>query len=128
MTYDAAVRLTSAAAPPLDRPMSYGEFWSHYLRAHRDPRTRGLHYMGTLAALVALAWGLGHDWRFIILSPILGYAFAWVGHFGFEGNRPATFGHPFWSLFSDFRMLGLFLSGQLGGELRRQGIAQEKEG
>ncbi|HEV2300285.1 MAG TPA: DUF962 domain-containing protein [Stellaceae bacterium] len=106
--------------------MSYDEFWSHYLQAHRDPRTRGMHYVGTLAALLALALGLGRDWRYVIAAPIAGYAFAWIGHFGFERNKPATFGHPIWSLWSDFRMLGLFLSGQLGGELRRQGITGEK--
>lgn len=106
--------------------MRYAEFWTYYLRAHRDPRTRAMHYAGSLIGLVVLGWGLGRDWRLIIAAPILGYAFAWLGHFGFEGNRPATFGHPLWSFFSDFRMLGLFLSGRLGVELRRAGVIEEK--
>ncbi len=32
-------------APP---PMTYPEFWRVYLAAHADPRTRVLHYLGTL--------------------------------------------------------------------------------
>jgi hypothetical protein len=104
--------------------MTYPEFWRVYLAAHTDPRTRGLHYLGTGFGLAALAVaGLAGDWRWVLAAPIIGYAFAWLGHCVFERNRPATFGHPTWSLFSDFRMLGLFVTGRLGEELRRAGIA-----
>ena len=61
----------------------------------------------------------GQDWRWLVAAPVVGYACAWFGHVVFEHNRPQTFGHPVWSLFSDFRMLFLFCSGRLGGELRR---------
>ena len=107
--------------------MTYPEFWRVYLAAHTDSRTRGLHYLGTgfgLAALVVA--GLAGDWRWVLAAPIIGYAFAWLGHCVFERNRPATFGHPTWSLFSDFRMLGLFVTGRLGDELRRAGIAPRR--
>ena len=104
-------------APP---PMTYPEFWRVYLAAHADPRTRMLHYLGTSFGVAALAAaGATEDWRWIPAAPIAGYALAWIGHLVFEHNRPATFGHPGWSFLSDFRMLGLFLSGRLDRELRR---------
>jgi hypothetical protein len=101
--------------------MTYPEFWRVYLAAHADPRTRLLHYLGTLFGVAALvAAGATQDWRWLLAAPVLGYAFAWVGHLVFEQNRPATFGHPGWSLISDFRMLYLFVSRRLGRELRRE--------
>ena len=100
--------------------MTYPEFWRRYLAAHRDPRTRTLHYLGTTLAVVALLTAAAtRDWRWLVAAPLAGYAFAWTGHLVFEKNRPETFGHPAWSLVSDFRMLGLFLRGRLGNELRR---------
>jgi hypothetical protein len=106
--------------------MSYGEFWSRYLTAHADPRTRALHYLGTLvaAAFLVLAASSG-DWRWLAAAPLVGYGPAWLGHAVFEHNRPETFSHPAWSLLSDFRMLGLFLTGRLAGELRRRGIERQ---
>lgn len=95
--------------------MTYPEFWRRYLSAHRDPRTRALHYVGTSGAVAALiAAATSRNWRWLPAAPIVGYGCAWLGHLVFEHNRPETFGHPFWSLASDFRMLALFLSGRLG--------------
>ena len=106
--------------------MTYPEFWRRYLAAHADPRTRGLHYIGTSLALAALAAAaVERDWRWLAAAPVAGYALAWLGHLKFEHNRPETFGHPVWSLVSDFRMLGMFLSGRLGGELRGAGAVEE---
>jgi hypothetical protein len=94
--------------------MSYAEFWPRYLRAHADPRTRALHYLGTGAGVLLLGlFVLTVDWRWLIAAPIVAYACAWTGHFVFEHNKPETFGHPLWSLYSDFRMLALFLAGRL---------------
>ena len=47
------------------------------------------------------------------LLPILGYGFAWAGHFFFEHNKPATFQYPFYSLIGDFRMFGEMLTGRI---------------
>lgn len=98
--------------------MTYGEFWLRYLRAHARPVTRLVHYLGSLSALALLAAGIvTADWRWIVAAPLVGYGAAWGAHLFLEGNRPETFGHPLWSLLSDYRMLALALSGQLGPHL-----------
>jgi hypothetical protein len=106
--------------------MTYTEFWRRYLAAHADPRTRLLHYLGTAFGAAALFLGAAErDWRWLVAAALAGYALAWLGHLVFEHNRPETFGHPAWSLASDFRMLALFVSGRLGAELRRAGLGGE---
>lgn len=103
--------------------MTYADFWLRYLRAHANRRTRALHYLGTSLALVCLVCAATfRDWRFLPAAPVIGYTFAWGAHFGIERNRPETFGHPFWSLFCDVRMLVLFLSGRLAPHLARAGL------
>ena len=52
-------------------------------------------------------------------KPVVGYAFAWYAHFFVEHNKPATFGHPFYSLAADYRMLFLMLAGRMDGEVKR---------
>jgi len=92
-----------------------------YHAAHANPRTRALHYLGAFLGVASLGVvGTTGDWCWLPAAPVAGYALAWLGQLVFEHNRPATFGHPGWSLVSDFRMLGLFLSGRLDRELRRE--------
>ena len=104
---------------------SFQEFFLFYLRQHSDPRNRALHAAGTglgLAVAVAAAV-LRHPWFALLWIPV-GYGFAWIGHFLVEGNRPATFGHPWWSFVSDFKMMGLMLSGRLEPWLQRAAEAE----
>ena len=102
---------------------SYREFWPFYLREHAKRSTRAVHYVGTALVFVALIIALvtGNYW-WLAAMPIAGYSFAWVGHFFIEKNRPATFTYPFWSLISDFRMFGHFISGTMGRELEKHQI------
>jgi hypothetical protein len=100
--------------------MTYSEFWLRYLRAHDRAGTRLMHYLGTGTALVVLIIAMvTQRWWLILLSVIVGYGFAWPSHFLIERNRPATFGHPFWSLISDFRMLALWATGRLAPHLKQ---------
>lgn len=107
-----------------ERIASYAEFWPYYLGEHSRPATRALHLAGTGLGLLLLAAGLVLlDLRLILSGIFVGYGLAWLGHALIERNRPATFRHPLWSLVSDLRMLGLFLTGRLGRELARHGLA-----
>lgn len=93
---------------------NYEEFFRFYLTQHSDQRNRMMHATGTALgfAVFLLAFAAGHPWLALLWIPIA-YGFAWTGHFLLEGNTPATFGHPLWSLISDFRMLWWMATGKL---------------
>ena len=99
---------------------SYEEFFEFYLRQHSDAGNRYMHSIGMLLALTVAvtAFVTHHSW-YALLSVPVGYGFSFAGHFLIEKNKPATFGHPFWSFLSDFRMLGLMLSGGLKSRLAK---------
>ena len=95
------------------RLSSYEEFWPYYVSEHSLSSTRTLHFVGTALVLACLCAGvLGSAWWFLA-APFAGYGFAWVGHFFFEHNRPATFKHPFYSLAGDWVMYKDILTGKI---------------
>jgi hypothetical protein len=102
------------------RFQTFEEFWPFYVGEHRDPVCRALHYVGTSLAIgtVATAALTGNP-GWLLLTPIVGYGPAWVGHYLIEGNVPATFEHPLWSLRGDLRMLRLALRGRMAAEVER---------
>lgn len=93
---------------------SFAEFYPYYLSEHSDRTCRRLHFIGTslVLVLIAIAIAVGNPWLWVAV-PIAGYGFAWVGHFFFEKNRPATFQHPFYSLWGDFVMYKDMLTGKI---------------
>ena len=90
------------------------EFYPFYLSEHADVRSRRMHFAGTtlILFLMAIAF-VGGNWNWLWLIPIAGYGFAWIGHFVFEKNRPATFKHPFYSLLGDWVMYFDVLRGRV---------------
>lgn len=93
---------------------SFSEFYPYYLSEHSNRTCRRLHFVGTLGLLgVALIAVLTGRLSFLWLMPVVGYGCAWIGHFFFERNKPATFKHPFYSLVGDFVMFRDMLTGRI---------------
>lgn len=96
-----------------ERYASFREFYPFYLGEHRNVVCRRLHFVGSCVALglIAAAIAQRNPW-WLLGALVSGYAFAWVGHFFFEKNRPATFQYPLWSLMGDWRMFFETVSGK----------------
>jgi hypothetical protein len=107
-------------AVPETRIATFRDFWPYYVREHSKPITRALHFVGStlVLAIAAAAIVTGRLWL-LVATPVVGYGFAWVGHFGFEKNRPATFKYPIYSFVSDWVMYGKILSGTMRAEVER---------
>lgn len=93
---------------------SFQEFYPYYLEEHSNVTCRRLHFVGSLLVLAVALWAIGAGkpvW--LLLLPVIGYGFAWVGHFVFEKNRPATFKHPIYSLMGDWIMFRDILIGRI---------------
>ena len=104
---------------------TFREFYPFYLSEHRNATCRKLHFAGSTLVLAILAVALATQrWALLWLVPIAGYGFAWVGHFAFEKNRPATFKHPFFSLAGDWVMYWQLLTGKIRFDERNAGARQ----
>ena len=94
-----------AVVENIKRFNSFTEFYPYYLSEHSNSTCRRLHFIGTTLVIFILALTIGKGaWLLLLAVPLAGYSFAWVGHFLFEKNRPATFQHPLYSLLGDFVM------------------------
>lgn len=95
------------------RFQSLREFYPFYLTEHSNGTSRMLHFIGTALVLAIIpAALLFNDARLLVLIPFVGYGFAWIGHFFFEKNKPATFKYPAYSLASDFMLFFDLLRGK----------------
>ena len=97
-----------------DRYTRFADFYPYYLQEHSNPVCRRLHYVGSLLVLAILAYAIGtQQWLWLLAIPFAGYGFAWVGHFVFEKNRPATFKYPLYSFMGDWVMLKDAFTGRI---------------
>ncbi len=93
---------------------NFGEFYPFYLGEHQHTVCRRLHVVGSFLVLVVLVYAMvSQHWKFLWLLPFIGYGFAWIGHFFFEKNRPATFKYPLYSFMGDWVMLWQVLTGKI---------------
>jgi hypothetical protein len=93
---------------------TFREFYPFYLSEHRDRACRRLHIVGSSLVLGVLAAAcLTQHWLWLLALPFIGYGFAWIGHFFFEKNRPATFTNPFYSFMGDWVMWWQVVSGRI---------------
>lgn len=97
-----------------DHYASFNDFYPDYLAEHGNRTNRRLHFIGTSLALLLVAAALfTAQWWLIALAFVQGYAWAWVGHFFFEHNKPATFRYPWKSYLGDWKMWWQTLTGKL---------------
>ncbi|MEP3244492.1 MAG: DUF962 domain-containing protein [Sneathiella sp.] len=93
---------------------SFAEFYPFYLSEHSDVICRRLHFVGSSLVLLTLAGiFVNGNWVMLWTLPVIGYGFAWIGHFFFEKNRPATFKYPLYSLWGDWVMFKDILIGKV---------------
>ena len=104
----------TTAVSPVQRFATFAAFYPLYLCEHRNSTCRILHFCGTSIALTLTLFALwsGQYWL-IAVAVIQGYAWAWVGHFGFEKNKPASFKQPLYSFMGDWVMWFQLLTGKI---------------
>ena len=97
-----------------ERYRSFGDFYPFYLSEHSNKVSRRLHFTGTsIAVALLITAAITQKWWLIAVALVQGYAFAWVGHYFFERNKPATFRYPAFSLMGDWRLWWEILTGKL---------------
>ena len=93
---------------------TFAEFYPYYLNEHANPICRRLHFVGAWLVIAVIVTSIAEgNLALLWLIPVVGYGFAWVGHFFYEKNRPATFRHPLYSLLGDWVMFKDILFGKV---------------
>src|SRR5689334_13027307 len=106
---------------------SYEEFWSFYVREHSHPTSRLLHFIGSTGSLALVAAALlRREPKHLLHALLSGYGGAWIGHFAFEKNKPASWKYPLWSFISDWKMYAKILTGKMDGEVARVLLEEEQ--
>ena len=84
---------------------TFREFYPFYLSEHRDRNCRRMHFAGSTLALgfIVVAIATRNPW-WLVAALVSGYGFAWIGHFAFEKNKPASFKQPLYSFIGDWVM------------------------
>jgi len=106
---------------------TFREFWPFYLSQHQNPRCRLQHFLGTglATALVGVTF-LTRSFGWLFLALIVGYGFAWWGHFASEKNKPATFKYPLFSFLADWKMFWMMLTGNLDKEFQKLRLSNQE--
>tara|TARA_B110000503_G_scaffold76408_1_gene117859 strand:- start:160 stop:522 length:363 start_codon:yes stop_codon:yes gene_type:complete len=107
----------SQATPPpptLENAKTFAEFFPLYMQEHQHPLCRRMHFIGSILGIVGLlAFAATGRPEAIGAGIAAGYACAWVGHAGFEKNKPASFKRPWFSFLGDWAMFRDMLGGRL---------------
>jgi hypothetical protein len=100
--------------PAVKKYETFSDFYPFYLSQHQNSTCRRLHFVGSSLIIFMLAYVLiSSAWTMLWTLPLLGYGFAWFGHFFFEKNRPATFTYPWYSFLGDWVMYKDILLGKI---------------
>ena len=104
----------SETPAPSQRFASFREFYPFYLSEHRDRSCRRLHFAGSSFALVFIVAAIAtrNPW-WLLAALFCGYGFAWIGHFVFEKNKPASFKQPLYSFIGDWVMYANIWTGKI---------------
>lgn len=113
-------RAASDARSDTPKFQSFEEFWPFYVREHSKKSTRVLHFIGTTAAMGCVAGAvLTKRWWLLAAAPVAGYGPAWIAHFFVEGNKPASFKYPLYSLRADLVMWSKMVRFKMDAEVER---------
>ncbi|EHU2952650.1 DUF962 domain-containing protein [Acinetobacter baumannii] len=115
MIVNAPVNFNHETQPEFELPIkNYQEFYRFYLTEHRNIMSRRLHAVGSSIGLYFFSKAIRKKQaKYALYGLVSGYACAWVGHFMFEKNKPASFKQPLYSFISDWRMLSDVAAGRL---------------